>query len=455
MKKLKKILFIILLVIGSLLLTLGLALLVGYINHKSISKVEVKERIENNTGVVLASGRGLYEPNGNEIVLEGVNIGNLFVTEGWISPYKTSTMENEQLSEEMFREALKNNPNLDDEKIYNILDTYYKNWFTKDDVKSIKELGMNCIRLPFYYKNILNDDLTRKNESEAFKYIDPIISWAKEYGIYVILDLHGCPGSQNGYEHSGSIDYDKYDKETIKFFYTEEYIKAVIDLWVYISEHYNNTELSSTIAAYDIMNEPRSRKFVTDKDCWDVFDRIYDAIRDNNDNHNIIMEGCWSFSALPNPKDYEWENVTYSYHWYNWANQYIVDDVFYIWQDLSNIGRNYDVPVFIGEFTYFENEDNWNKGLSLFRERHYSWTIWTYKKAVCGWWNDSWGLYNINYWDNNNDKEVERVNVDTATYEEILEAFSKLSTKDYGNKHSYVKYTTYNTLKKFFENNPR
>ena len=34
------------------------------------------------------------------------------------------------------------------------------------------------------------------------EYLGKAIGWAKEYGIKVIVDLHGAPGSQNGYAQS-------------------------------------------------------------------------------------------------------------------------------------------------------------------------------------------------------------------------------------------------------------
>jgi glucan 1,3-beta-glucosidase len=34
-------------------------------------------------------------------------------------------------------------------------------------------------------------------------YIDRIFDWAAKYNIYVMLDLHGAPGNQNGDSHAG------------------------------------------------------------------------------------------------------------------------------------------------------------------------------------------------------------------------------------------------------------
>lgn len=37
----------------------------------------------------------------------------------------------------------------------------------------------------------------------AWPYLIQALSWAQKHGIRVILDLHGAPGSQNGYDNSG------------------------------------------------------------------------------------------------------------------------------------------------------------------------------------------------------------------------------------------------------------
>ena len=37
----------------------------------------------------------------------------------------------------------------------------------------------------------------------AWSYLLQALTWAQKHNIYVILDLHGAPGSQNGYDNSG------------------------------------------------------------------------------------------------------------------------------------------------------------------------------------------------------------------------------------------------------------
>lgn len=72
----------------------------------------------------------------------------------------------------------------------------------ESDFQQIKSLGLNHVRLPVGFWSIVG------NSSEpypvgAYPYVKKAVDWAKKYGLRVIIDIHGAPGSQNG--------YDKYD----------------------------------------------------------------------------------------------------------------------------------------------------------------------------------------------------------------------------------------------------
>ncbi len=411
--------------------------------------------IENTTGLVQAHGRTLYDAGGKPLQLTGVNAGQLLIQEGWMSPFAIEPLKNPdgsyvkdkdhniqygEFTEGMFRAALKNNPNLSGHSLEELLNAYYSCFFAEEDFRIIKEdLQMNVIRFPFFYLDILNEDLTLKSEDTAFSYLDWFISQAAKNELYIILDLHGAPGSQNGYEHSGTAGY------TAGLWESKENVDATVAIWDFVSNHYLNTrpDLGKWIATYDILNEPTyTYKGSTNKKCWDVFDRIYDTIRENGDKHVITMSACWEFSNLPDPNDYGWENVQYQYHWYNWNPDQVPFSLYHILKDFHNIGRNYDVPVLIGEFTVFEDKEGWAKELELFDKRNYSWTVWNYKTCVTGWWNSSWGVYTcqlkfVTEW------EQTKCNVATCTYEEYLATCQKTKTENCNTSTLYEVLKTY------------
>ena len=416
--------------------------------------------IDNDTGLIQAHGRSLYDANGDPIVLQGVNAGQILLQEGWMSPFALEPLKNEDgsyqkdadsniqypaFSEEEFRRGIRENPNLKDYDEEALMRIFWDSFFTEEDFRIIKEdLLLNTVRLPFYYLNILNDDLSPKTEEAAFSYLDWFVSTAAKYELYVVLDLHGAPGSQNGYEHSGTLS------ETAGLWSSQENMDATLLIWDMISEHYTHTrpDLGKWIATYDILNEPMStHKGITTKVCWDFFDRVYDAVRENGDAHVITMEACWDFGKLPNPEDYQWKNVQYEYHWYNWWPDILPYRLFYMYQDLLNLGKDHDVPVFIGEFSAFEDKNAWNLQLDIFRERNYSWTVWNYKTCVTGWWTSSWGVYTCQL-QLPPENEALKCNISTCTYEEYLVVCQKVRTEN------CEKSTLYDVLHNYTRQNP-
>jgi len=409
------------------------------IYSQSYSIPEQAAVVENDTGLVQAVGRSLYDAQGQRLQLKGINAGQILLQEGWMSPFALEPLRNAdgsyatdadgnlqypEFTEEEFRAGLTSNPNLAGHDPEELMRYYYSCFFTEEDFRIIKEdLGLNTIRLPFYYRNILNEDLTLKEEAEAFAYLDWFLGQAAARELYVVLDLHGAPGSQNGYEHSGAA------KREANLWTSQENLDATVALWQFVSRHYTQTrpDLGAWIATYDLMNEPTyGYQGFTTHQCWDFFDILYDAIRETGDRHVITMEGCWDFAALPDPAEYGWENVQYEYHWYNWQHDLIPYALFHAYQDLSNIGRDYDVPVLIGEFTVFEDRESWAKELALYDRRGYNWTIWNYKTTVTGWWTSSWGVYTCQL----NLTDTPKCNVSTCTYEEFITACESTRTEN-------------------------
>lgn len=441
MNKTKKIIISTFSVLGIILISFGLIANASYNfgkkDYNNLSKkVEVThKKIE----TYKAIDKGIYDLEGNLFQIQGINYGNLLIQEGWMSVNSLGPKLNEDGSyvkinsegvieeyEEVYQEeldlALKNNPNLNQEKINELWSIYYKSYCQEIDFQNIKEIGLNTIRLPMYYRNFLegeDDKLVLKEN--AFEFIDYFLENAKKYDLKVILDMHGVVGGQSGNEHSGT--------RRTEFWTNEVYQKEMCDLWKNIASYYLNErkDLASTILAYDLINEPALDKKETTKREWDVMDKMYKAIREVDEDHIIAIEGCWYFDSLPDPKKYNWENVMYEFHLYNWDNEKVSNDVYHTLHFFKWMTTNYDVPIYIGEFNFFDKKDEWIKWLNEYDERGLNWSIWSYKTISVGWWDMSWGIYV--YKMNLRDEKL-KLDVRTATYEEIKEVWSNQGTKE-------------------------
>ena len=318
--------------------------------------------------------------NGNTVHLRGTNAGGLFVQESWMC--STNVRDQKTLMSNL-------KDRFGENQMYSLLDYYEDNYWTESDFDNCKNLGMSVIRVPFTYMNLYRYDSSKNDwvlRDNAFRKLDWFVEQCSQRGIYVILDLHGAFGSQNGQDHSGEV----IDNVSDVTFFSNSYNKnKTLELWKTVAAHFAN---NPAVAAYDTLNEPGEKAGTTGEKHWNFYNEMYNTIRSVDPNHIIIMESCWGTSNLPNPQKYGWTNVMYEYHHYTWD---YISDLDGQKKSCDNIinsinNANYGVPTYIGEFTCFGLEDAWNYVMNRFNEEGINYTSWSYKTNNSG----SWGIYN-------------------------------------------------------------
>ena len=340
-----------------------------------ITQVSARESLGSNdflkvNGTQIRKQKG----TGDVVYLRGTNAGGWLVQEDWMNPTNAS-------DQKTMMTTLANR--FGTSKRDELVSTYENNYWTTQDFDNCAEMGMSVIRLPFTYMNLCDDNGNLK--SNAFDRLDWFVQNCSQRGMYVILDMHGAFGSQNGMDHSGEINDGK------QLYYNQSNKDKTLNLWKKIAEHFKG---NPAVAAYDILNEPGIKAAATYSLHWDFYNEIYNTIRSKDSNHIIIMESCWDADNLPKPSQYGWTNVAYEYHYYPWNAQNSSDaQKSYFSSKVSDIANhNYGVPTFVGEFTCFEQAEGWKAAMSTFNGQGWHWTTWSYK--VTG--NSSWGIYNHN-----------------------------------------------------------
>ncbi|KAI0950938.1 hypothetical protein AcW1_008108 [Taiwanofungus camphoratus] len=137
--------------------------------------------------------------------IRGVNLGGWFVLEPWITPSIFEDTNNTNIVDEYTFGQMQ-----DPEHALSVLQSHWDSWITEDDFKAIKAAGLNHVRIPIGYWSIpITSASTNYSTSVspyvpgAWPYFLRALNWAKNNTIHVILDLHGAPGSQNGFDNSG------------------------------------------------------------------------------------------------------------------------------------------------------------------------------------------------------------------------------------------------------------
>ena len=454
----REILIGIAILLAVILVLFGGVLLIGVTvgNNYVYDAPEHIDLTPNSHGTITAHGKGLYDANGDRFDIKGINYGNLFIAEGWMTvnsvgalmendnTYASNALNNEKNVvteyEEIFQEEMDAilAGRFTDAEIEALNDAYFNSYCTQADFDFIAELGLNTVRVPMYYRNFLNthdryhvtdEELCAMNFEDIeldFDKLDTFLEYAQNAGLKVIIDMHGVMGGQSGFEHCGTRDIDFWDNE--------DYQEFMCNLWAAIAEHYYDSEYSATILAYDLANEPTNRNEIgTGPKQWAVMNKMYEAIREVDSEHVISIEGVWFPVSLPSPEKYGWENVLYQFHYYNWPWQGTPNELYYAFTFGLSALVDFDVPKLVGEFTFFDDQGAWDKYLDAYDQHGWGWTIWSYKTVCPGWWDSSWGLVVqklqlvnedgvLTDGDTSNDNL--KLDLRTASYDDIMYAWS-------------------------------
>ena len=311
----------------------------------------------------------LVNEKGEQVLLQGVNLGGWLLQESWMCPVngedrKWANLDTLQVLESRFGT----------EKTAKLIESYQDNWITEWDIENIANMGCNVIRVPFWYRNFMKDTqgtwiTENPDDNPGFKRLDWVIEQAEKNDMYVILDMHGCPGGQSMDHCCGTLGVNEL--------YTDETCQNTMELlWRTIAARYKDNPV---VAAYDIMNEPQNNSGYEDEHSYDpwnsqswemsnqIYDRMIKAIREVDNRHVITVEGIWRVSNLPDPKIVGWENVMYQTHLYDDNSGFVKQT-----QAMADTMQKYGVAGYVGEFQNLY-------GIALCKEKNINWTTWTYK----------------------------------------------------------------------------
>lgn len=333
--------------------------LIFTVSSCKITENKSKKTTVNTVSFIKTKGTKLVDENGNSIVLKGTNLGHWLVPEGY-----------------MFKMNQVNSPRKIDEILYELVgpdslqvfwNGFLNNYITHDDIKYLKSIGSNHIRLPFHYK-MFTDDLYMGERNAGFKYLDRLIDWCRQEKIYVLLDMHAAPGGQTGDNIDDSYGYPFLLK-------SKSSQDLMTEIWVKIAKKYKNEPV---IIGYDIVNEPIAHYFNNElpylnHQLFLLYKRIITEIRVVDKEHTIFLNGSnWAgnFDVFEEIIDI---NVVYEFHkyWFE-VNQGAI-------QQYLDFRDKHQVPIYIGETG--ENTDEWVNDFRILLDKHeVNWAFWPYKK---------------------------------------------------------------------------
>ncbi|EGN93094.1 glycoside hydrolase family 5 protein [Serpula lacrymans var. lacrymans S7.3] len=164
-------------------------------------------------------------PYGSQKV-RGVNLGGWLVLEPWITPSIFDNTGNSAIVDEWTFGQLQ-----DSNTATSVLQSHWNTWITESDFAAIANAGLNHVRLPIGYWAFEVGPGEPYIQGQL-PYLQKAVTWAGNYGLKVIVDLHGAPGSQNGYDNSGHrISFPEWQSNQTNVDRTDAIIKTIASMF--------------------------------------------------------------------------------------------------------------------------------------------------------------------------------------------------------------------------------
>ncbi|CCE62927.1 hypothetical protein TPHA_0D02910 [Tetrapisispora phaffii CBS 4417] len=292
--------------------------------------------------------------------IRGISLGGWLVTEPYITPslYHNAT--------EIYTSSNSSYSNLTDpiidehtfceklgyETAGKLLQAHYESFITEDDFRQISEDGFNLVRIPIGYwawkqNNETNEYIDGVYFEDPYfsngiqlQYLSKAIGWASKYNLSIWVDLHGAPGSQNGFDNSGKRDL----YGTPGWLSVDNSTELTLAIWNDIFETYviNEDQDTTPIIGIEIMNEPLSSKV----SIYDITKAYYEGfgnferLKESNSNttYNTTFVIHDAFEGIGH-----W-NLEFNPQYQNVSSQYVnISDLSFKSQDILVDHHHYEV----------------------------------------------------------------------------------------------------------------
>lgn len=280
--------------------------------------------------------------------MRGVNLGGWLVLEPWITPSIFEAYPDSQgiVDEYTLCHSLGNQTAHDD-----VLKPHWDSWITLPDMQKIAAAGFNVVRIPVGFWAY--DNSGTPYASGAAPYVEKAIVWARQVGVKVIVDLHGVPGSQNGFDNSGH-------RIPVPQWQTGHTVARTMAVLKTIQTWYGSSEYDDVVAGIELVNEPLISELKGGLDETKQYEQDgYAQQREISDSRVVVIQDGFqapsSYNGWLTPSDNNAQWVSIDHHEYQvFTNQLVAMVPWQHRQYVCNNAYSYsgaDKWTFVGEWS--------------------------------------------------------------------------------------------------------
>ncbi|CUS23473.1 LAQU0S10e01178g1_1 [Lachancea quebecensis] len=213
--------------------------------------------------------------------IRGISLGGWLVTEPFITPSLYTIAVSEVNGSQPIVDEYTLCQYLGYPEAKRLLSNHFRTFVLERDFREISKNGFNLVRIPIGYwawkkdassvyefathtsraqnVTIAHDD-PYVSDGLQLEYLNKAVKWARKHNLKVLVDLHGAPGSQNGFDNSGQRNL--YGKP--QFLADETSARIMYSAALSLYEKLRG-EWDGTVVGVEIVNEPLASKIGLDK----------------------------------------------------------------------------------------------------------------------------------------------------------------------------------------------
>ena len=164
--------------------------------------------------------------------------------------------------------------------------------FGRDDLLDIQRLGCDVVRLPVNLHGMTSGPPSYRIDPLLYAFLDPIVAWAHELGLHLILDNHSFDPSVDTSPQVGQV---------------------LVPVWRQLAAHFADHPAR---LYYEVLSEPHGIADTT----WNrIQGEVIEAIRQVDQRHAIVVgPAAWnSYYNLRQMPFYADDNLIYTFHFYD------------------------------------------------------------------------------------------------------------------------------------------
>lgn len=271
-------------------------------------------------------GHEIMDPDGSPFQIKGANVSCWMYQENYV-------IGGGQTAQKVTAARLKGL--IGDQAYRQYLRRMMESFLQEEDVRRMKQMGINCVRLGFDAV-LFEHDSTR---AWFYQHMDRMMPVFREHDIAVLLIMMVPPAAPDKLWCTGYVKGDTmlWDSPAAR--------RRTVKLWAEIAEHFRDERM---ILGYDLLGEPalprkRERELIS------LYREISGAIRAVDPNHMIVYEGnnyAIDLDVLARYDSHLDANGCYSFHFYSWFGLKMEKHL----PLFMKAARAHDRPVFCGEW---------------------------------------------------------------------------------------------------------